>query len=146
MALDSELDILRRAYAKRIMFAAGVVDGRVQDAFAVVPRETFLDPGPWQVVRWSFMSNSRGYVTTPSADPVYIYDDTIVALLPQRNLNNGQPSLHARSLAALAVDEGETVVQIGAGAGYYTAILAHLVGPSGKIVAYEAGMFRGPKP
>ena len=30
------------------------------------------------------------------------------------------------SIEALAIEEGETVVQIGAGAGYYTAILAHL--------------------
>ncbi len=33
--------------------------------------------------------------------------------------------------------EGETVVQIGAGAGYYTAILAELVGPTGRVIAYE---------
>ena len=54
-----------------------------------------------------------------------------------RGINNGQPSLHAQSIDALRIKEGETVVQIGAGAGYYTAILAHLVGPAGKVVAYE---------
>ena len=32
---------------------------------------------------------------------------------------------------------GETVLQIGAGAGYYTAILAELVGPKGRVIAYE---------
>jgi protein-L-isoaspartate(D-aspartate) O-methyltransferase len=35
------------------------------------------------------------------------------------------------------VKEGETVVQIGAGAGYYTAILAELVGTKGRVIAYE---------
>jgi protein-L-isoaspartate(D-aspartate) O-methyltransferase len=29
------------------------------------------------------------------------------------------------------------VVQVGAGSGYYTAILAHLVGPDGRVYAYE---------
>ena len=33
--------------------------------------------------------------------------------------------------------EGETVVHIGAGAGYYTAILAKLVRTSGRVIAYE---------
>ena len=46
----------------------------------------------------------------------------------RRGINNGQPSLHGKSIAALELKEGEMVVQIGAGAGYYTAILAELVG------------------
>ena len=52
----------------------------------------------------------------------------LVAIDAERGINNGQPSLHAQSIAALELKEGETVVQIGAGAGYYTAILAELVG------------------
>ncbi len=61
----------------------------------------------------------------------------LVAIDARRGINNGQPSLHARCLAALALQGGETVLHIGAGAGYYTAILAHLVGPAGRVVAYE---------
>ena len=40
-------------------------------------------------------------------------------------------------LAACNIKVAETVVQIGAGSGYYTAILAHLVGPDGRVYAYE---------
>jgi protein-L-isoaspartate(D-aspartate) O-methyltransferase len=132
MDRKSELEIVRRAYAKRIMFAAGVADRRVETAFAAVPREDFLGRGPWQIVRWG-----RGYVTTPSRNPVYLYDDVVVAILPERNLNNGQPSLHAWLMASAAPKAGEHVVHIGVGLGYYTAILAHLAGRSGKVTAIE---------
>jgi protein-L-isoaspartate(D-aspartate) O-methyltransferase len=132
MDRKSELDIVRRAYAKRIMFAAGVSDRRIEAAFAAVPREAFLGRGPWQIVRWG-----RGYVTAPSRNPVYLYDDVVVAILPQRNLNNGQPSLHAWLIASAAPKAGEHIVHIGVGLGYYTAILAHLAGRSGKVTAIE---------
>jgi len=74
---------------------------------------------------------------TPSADPVYLYSDDFVALDPERRLNNGQPSYHAMMIARAAVSPGEHVVHIGAGVGYYTAILAHLTGPAGKVTAIE---------
>ena len=83
---DSELLIVRRAYAKQIMAAVGVTDRRIEAAFAAVPREAFLGPGPWRIVR-----GGRRYVTTPSRNPVYLYDDVVVAILPERNLNNASP-------------------------------------------------------
>ena len=127
-----ELAVIKRAYAKHVLAAAGVVDRRIEAAFAAIEREKFLDPGPWQIVRWG-----RGYVPTPSADPVYLYDDAVVAILPERKLNNGQPSLHAMLIAAAGPRAGEHAVHIGVGGGYYTAILAHLVGPHGRVTAIE---------
>jgi protein-L-isoaspartate(D-aspartate) O-methyltransferase len=128
----SELAVVRRAYAKQIAAAGGVAAPRLVKAFAAVPREAFLDPGPWQVVCWG-----RGYVPTPDADPVYLYTDDVVAILPKRNLNNGQPSLHAALIAAAMPGEGEHVVHIGVGFGYYTAILGELVGAAGHVTAIE---------
>jgi protein-L-isoaspartate(D-aspartate) O-methyltransferase len=61
----------------------------------------------------------------------------LVALVPEKGLNNGQPSGHAMWLSAADPRPGEHVVHIGAGTGYYTAILAHLVGGSGRITAIE---------
>ncbi len=122
---------LRTAYAHRMMRLAGVVDPRLEAASAAVPREDFAGPPPWRVSA-GFSGLGQG-----DRDVASLYDDVLVVIDDQRGINNGQPSLHAQSLAALAVSEGETVVQIGAGAGYYTAILAHLVGPSGKVFAYE---------
>lgn len=130
-----ELAIVRRAYAKQIMAAAGIDDARVEAAFAAVRREHFLGRGPWQIRRW--YRPGGGYAATPSDDPVYLYTDDVVAILPERDLNNGQPSLHARLIASAAPRPGEHVVHVGAGVGYYTAIMADLVGPAGKITAME---------
>ncbi|HEU0219017.1 MAG TPA: rRNA adenine N-6-methyltransferase family protein [Stellaceae bacterium] len=137
MDRNHESDILRRAYAKRVMFVAGSADRRLEAAFASVPRETFLPRGPWQVVRLGRWRGNRGYITTPSSNLAYIYDDVVVAILPERHLNNGQPALHASLMVAAAPTAAEHVVHIGIGAGYYTAILAHLAGARGKVTANE---------
>jgi protein-L-isoaspartate(D-aspartate) O-methyltransferase len=127
-----ELEIVRRAFAKQILAAAGAEHSGVEAGFAAVRREEFLGPGPWRVLRWG-----RGYVPTPSGDPVYLLTDDVVAILPERHINNGQPSLHAWLMASAGPRRGEHVVHIGAGVGYYTAVLAHAVGTTGKVTAIE---------
>jgi protein-L-isoaspartate(D-aspartate) O-methyltransferase len=135
---QEELAIVRRAYAKHVLANANVDDARVEAAFAAVRREHFLGPGPWPMPRWA-----RPYVPTPTDDPVYLYQDALVGIIPERHLNNGQPSLHATLIAAAAPGPGEHIVHIGAGVGYYTAILAHLVGESGRVTAieFDGGLF-----
>jgi protein-L-isoaspartate(D-aspartate) O-methyltransferase len=54
-----------------------------------------------------------------------------------RGANNGGPSLHARLLNALSPQPGQHVAHIGAGTGYYSALLAQLVGPQGRVLAIE---------
>jgi len=129
---QEELAIVRRAYAKHVLANADVDDAHVEAAFAAVRREHFLGPGPWPMLRWP-----RRYVPTPSDDPVYLYQDALVGIVPGRGLNNGQPWLHAMLIAAAGPRPGEHVVHIGAGVGYYTAILAHMVGESGRVTAIE---------
>lgn len=58
-------------------------------------------------------------------------------LIPERRVNNGQPSLHATLIAAAAPSDGERVVHVGAGVGYYSAIMAYLVGATGRVTAIE---------
>lgn len=132
MKPEIDLPSVRRAYAKNLLFAAQVADARVEAAFADVPREEYLPPGPWTVVRIG-----AGNLPTPSADPVYLYTDCLVALVPEQHINNGQPSLHVQLMASMEIRQGEHVVHVGAGLGYYTAILAHLVGGSGRVTAIE---------
>jgi protein-L-isoaspartate O-methyltransferase len=69
--------------------------------------------------------------------PRHLYQDVLIGLVPERFINNGLPSLHARCLAACNPQNGDTVLHIGAGTGYYSAILAELVGAGGKVIAYE---------
>ena len=120
----------RQAYAAEITRRAGVTDPKIEAAFAAVPREDFAGPPPWRI-------GSGAFGLTSADDPARLYEDVLVGIDARRGINNGQPSLHAQSIDALGVSEGETAVQIGAGAGYYTAILATLVGPQGRVIAYE---------
>jgi protein-L-isoaspartate(D-aspartate) O-methyltransferase len=133
MDRQGELRIIRAAYAKQILAAARVVDNaRLEAALSATRREDFLGAGPWWIVRWL-----RDYVTTPDADPVYLYTNDLVGIVPERHINNGQPSLHAHLIHQASPAVGEHVVHIGTGTGYYTAILAHLVGPSGRVTGIE---------
>lgn len=125
------VEAFRRFFAEFIVKSAGSSDQRLIDAFAAVPREDFVGPGPWQVFVGS------GYIPTISDDPRLLYQDVLIGFAPERKINNGQPSLHARCLAAAAPAPGEAVVHLGAGTGYYSAVLAALVGPRGSVVAVE---------
>ena len=122
----------RSFYAKLICTAAKLDDPRIEEAFRSVKREPFAGPGPW----WTNLGG-HPYVQTPDDDPAYLYQNLLVALDRERGINIGEPRYHACWLAACNIKEAETVVQIGAGSGYYTAILAHLVGPEGRVYAYE---------
>lgn len=137
MDRNSQLSIIRAAYAKQILAVVNVVDARLAGAFAAIHREDFLGPGPWQILRWF-----RDYVPTPDADPVYLYTDDLVGIVPERRINNGQPSLHAYLINRASPAVGEHVVHVGTGTGYYTALLAHLVGPSGRAtgIEYDPGL------
>jgi protein-L-isoaspartate(D-aspartate) O-methyltransferase len=121
----------RRFFAEFIVRSSGSSDERLITAFTEVPREDYLGSGPWPVCVGS------GYINTIDANPVALYQDVLIGLATDRKINNGQPSLHACCLAEAALVPGESVVHIGAGTGYYTALLAALVGSSGRVTAFE---------
>ncbi|MFC5082587.1 protein-L-isoaspartate O-methyltransferase family protein [Microvirga arabica] len=128
-----ELAVIRRAYAKQILTLCGIADDpRLEEAFAAVTRERFIGAPPWLMSR-----GLRGYDTVASHDPAVLYQDVLFALASDKGVNNGSPSLHARCLHALNLREGERVAHIGAGTGYYSALLAHLVGTRGHVLAVE---------
>jgi len=129
--MSDRLSEIRTRYARRLMELSNRQNPRVEAAFAAVPRERYLTPPPWRMFAPGYW---RDLV---SAEPEVLYDDVLVALDQTQRINNGQPSLHAGWLASVDPRPGETVVQIGIGTGYYTAILAELVGPSGPVEAYE---------
>jgi protein-L-isoaspartate(D-aspartate) O-methyltransferase len=120
---------LRRRYAQEITRNLGQSAQRIRDAFATVPREHFLPPPPWTVI-------SMGAASTTS-DLADVYTNNLVAIDRARGINNGEPALHAAWIDAVDPRRGDTVVHVGAGLGYYSAILATLVGQEGRVIAYE---------
>jgi len=131
--VSASIESARAQYARSV--TAGIEDGETRrallEAFARVPRERFLGPPPWRVY------SPHGHGGSLESDPHELYHDVLVALSAEQGINNGQPSLHARCLAAVRPRPGERAVHIGAGAGYYSALLAELVGPTGQVQAYE---------
>src|ERR1700730_12322131 len=128
------LDRARREFAEKIRATAGLRSETLVRALASVPREDFVGPGPWKVLR---PQDVRRYEATPDIDPRHLYEDVLVALDASRNLNNGQPSGLARWLDSLDLAPGDRVFHIGCGVGYYTAIAAETVTPGGGVVGVE---------
>jgi protein-L-isoaspartate(D-aspartate) O-methyltransferase len=87
-----------------VIEGAGIADARLVDAFRRVPRAGFV---PDEVV-------DRAYADEPLP-------------IPHRQVTT-QPSLVARMVEALALAGDETVLEIGAGHGFQTALLAELAG------------------
>lgn len=127
------LQVHRNLFSRLITANVGIANPEhpLVKAFASVSRERFVGKGPWQIF------TPVGYIETPSDDPALIYQDVVIALDREKQLNNGQPLLHAASLSALGIKPGDTVIHVGAGTGYYTALLAIMAGDQGKVFAYE---------
>lgn len=122
---------VRHAFADTVCRQAGAASPDLLAAFAAVPRERFLPPGPWLI------HDAQGRRETATADPREVYADSSIAVDPARQLFNGQPSTIARWLEAVQVHAGDRVVHIGCGTGYYSAILATLAGRDGHVTAIE---------
>lgn len=133
MTTRSKLAEARTFYAR--LLAAGVIppNPRLERAFESIPREAFLAPGPWHI----FSARGRRYIETPSADPIHLYQNVLVALDVEKRINNGEPQLHAAWIAVVNPKAGDAVCHIGVGTGYYSALLAFMTTPGGTLVGYE---------
>jgi protein-L-isoaspartate(D-aspartate) O-methyltransferase len=128
-----DLDVVRQFYAEELRAVANIQSEALVQAFAKVPREHFLGPGPWLV----FSPGSEVDWTTPDADPSRLYHNLLVVIDAERQLNNGCPSFLALLIDELQLKSGEHVVHIGCGPGYYTAVMAEVVGAKGHVTAIE---------
>jgi len=131
------LDDCRRFYAEEIRLAANINSAAVIDAFGTVPRENFLGSGPWKVASADLGLGATMYIETKDADPRNLYHNVPVALDAARDLNNGQPGTLAKWIDALDLKSGDRVFHLGCGVGYYTAIIAEVVGAAGQVLASE---------
>ena len=128
----SNLDVARAYYAEELRTVANLQSEALVRAFAKVPRERFLGPGPWQMLSPGFE-----YWTTKDADPKHLYHNVLVAIDAERRLNNGHPSFLAFLIEQLELQAGDHVVHVGCGTGYYTAVMAEVVESIGNVTAYE---------
>ncbi len=102
----------RERYAAMVRDKVHLRSDALVRAFAEVPREAFLGPGPWKVLG------------SETDAPVHLYDDVLVAIDAKRSIMNGLPSFVAGLIDALDLKAGERVVHVGCGTGYYSAVLA----------------------
>lgn len=123
---------LRAAYLAELTVHGGLRSPSLLRAFAAVPRERFLPSGPWIVE-----AADGSFYATEDADAARILHAVGVAIDTSRDLISANPAKIARMLEAAAIAPGERVLHVGAGLGYFSAVMAELVGPDGRVIAAE---------
>ncbi len=133
--MTTDLAAYRRFFAEDIQMTSNLRTPALVEALATVPRERFLPPGPWAVRgEADFQAPLR---QTPGDDPRFVYHNMAVAIDPARMLFNGAPGVIASAIDALALEAGHRVLHLGAGLGYYTALIASIVGADGRVLGIE---------
>lgn len=108
-------------------------DSRIKEVFTHVPRHLFI--------RQMYKGSPRQLVALDrhhheEEDLKVIYSDTGIPFHEPHSAAS-QPWLVAQMLSFLDVQPGMKVLEIGAGSGYNSALLAHLVGDEGKVYSID---------
>jgi protein-L-isoaspartate(D-aspartate) O-methyltransferase len=122
----------RAQYADELSALCGLTDPALKAAFASVPREAFLPPGPWLIE-----AADASVYRSDDDDPAHILHGVGVVLDQERSLHCASPARVGRALQAARLKPGNTVLHVGAGLGYFSALMAELAGPAGRIIAAE---------
>jgi protein-L-isoaspartate(D-aspartate) O-methyltransferase len=118
----TDLGAQRQFFAEEIQATSNLMSLALVEALASVPREHFLPPGPWTIRgEADFQSPPR---QTPDDDPRHVYHNLAIAIDPARTLFNGAPGLIAKAIDTT-------------GTGYYTALIAHCIGSTGRVFGLE---------
>ncbi len=126
---------IRERYADEIRTNTNVSSAALLKAFGTVPREDFVGFGPWKVL--ARVPGRTQPQVVEVTDPTELYHDVAILLDTSRSLTNGNPGTLAPWLDALNLSTGRSVFHLGCGTGYYTAIMAEMVGPKGLVTAIE---------
>ncbi len=103
MEEDARFAAARERMVAEQIAGRGIDDDAVLQAMRLVPREHFV----------------------PDAERAYAYDDTPLPIPAHQTIS--QPYVVAYMIAALALEPGDRVLEIGAGSGYAAAILSRIV-------------------
>lgn len=110
---------LNEALVASLESSGALAEPRVAGAFRAVLRHHFLPGHPLQDV----------------------YEDTaIMTKFGERGVavsSSSQPAIMAIMLQQLGLRAGQRVLEVGAGTGYNAALMAHLVGPQGRVVTLD---------
>jgi len=121
------------AYVSELEQTGVLKDSRIKDAFAHVPRHLFI--------RQMYKGSPRQLVVLDrhhheEEDLKVIYSDTGIPFHEPHSAAS-QPWLVAQMINHLGVQSGMKVLEIGAGSGYNSALLAHVVGDAGKVYSID---------
>lgn len=143
MSANTKLSVedCRDFYAQEIRWVSNLSSPALVDALARVPRESFLGAPPWHIgsadQRAMSLMGAVRMNYTATADPRDLYHNVLVAIDTAKDINNGQPSALARWIEALDLRRGDRAYHLGCGVGYYTALIAEVVGPTGSVVGID---------
>lgn len=116
---DDRAADLRNALVESLVDKAAIVTPQVREAFASVPRHLFVPN----------VDVETGYAD----QPVFIrWDENGTPIS-----SSTQPTMMAIMAEQLRLEPGCRALEIGAGTGYNAAILAHIVGDTGKVVTVD---------
>lgn len=117
--LDDEARSRNEALVDQLRTSGSLHDPAVEAAFRAVGRHHFLPTLPLDEVYEDAPIPTK---TAPDGQPLS---------------SSSQPAIMAVMLEQLRALTGQRVLEVGAGTGYNAAILAHLVGPEGRVVSLD---------
>ena len=113
-----------------------------------------LETRPEEAIDINFMiqtMKTKGYLTSPTVEEAFRVVDRAEFVPPEQRENAyydypmsigyeqtiSQPSMVATLLQSLELVSGQKVLDVGAGSGWTTALIAELIGPKGKVIGVE---------
>jgi protein-L-isoaspartate(D-aspartate) O-methyltransferase len=115
---NNEVSALQQALVEHLKNTGAIRSASIEAAFRAVPRHDFLPGIPLKEV----------YTDMPIITKQI--DDTPVS-------SSSQPAIMAIMLEQLHLEPGQRVLEIGAGTGYNAALMAHIVGETGQVIAID---------
>lgn len=131
MTVADDICRARGALVDELVARRLITTPSVERAFRRVARHKFL-PRPYLIPTDPLLND-----LVFSDDARDVYADTLVVLKREKLINCGMPSVVAPQIELLNLLDGMRILHVGTGSGYYTAVLAEIVGDRGSVVGIE---------